>query len=222
MVIRAATRLLALAAGLALAVSVSAARGADYLYRYVNDDGITVINYSIPPEYVHKGYEILNPDGTVHRVVPRSLTEEELADQSGEAYQARVAQEEAERLRKWDESLLLRYSSIEDIEAARDRALSELRIRISILRSNVRSLKSQVENNQERAADIERRGEQVPVDLVAAIDGLRSEIAETERSIEDRTEEMDVVRQGYQRDIDRFALLLDIVEQRRQYSRPKN
>ncbi|MEE4191047.1 MAG: hypothetical protein V2I66_05685 [Halieaceae bacterium] len=222
MVIRAATWLMALMVGLALAVSVSAARGSDYLYRYVNDDGVTVINYSIPPEFVHKGYEILNSDGSVHKVVPRSLTDEELADQSGEAYQARVAAEEEERLRKWDESLLLRYSSIEDIEAARDRALGELKIRISILRSNVRSLKSQVESNQERAADVERRGEKVPVELVAVIDGLRSEITETERAIEDRTREMEVVREGFQRDIDRFALLLDIVEQRRQYSRPSN
>ncbi len=222
MVIRAATSVIALMAGFALAFSVSAARGADFLYRYVNNDGVTVINYSIPPEFVHKGYEILNSDGSVHQVVPRSLTEEELADQSGEAYQARVAAEEAERLQKWDESLLLRYSSIEDIEAARDRALSELRIRISILRSNVRSLKSQVESNQERAADAERRGATVPVELVAAIDGLRSEITETERAITERTREMEVVRQGYQRDIDRFALLLDKVELRRQYSRPRN
>ncbi|MDJ0877100.1 MAG: hypothetical protein QNI86_00745 [Halieaceae bacterium] len=213
---------MALTAGLALAVSVSAARGAEYLYRYVNDEGITVINYNIPPEYVHKGYEILNADGSVYQVVPRSLTDEELADQSSSAYEARVAAEEAERLRKWDESLLLRYSSIEDIEAARDRALSELRIRISILRSNVRSLKVQVESNQERAADIERRGEPVPMELIAAIDGLRSEIAETERSIEERTREVDVVNQGFQRDIDRFALLLDKVELRRRYSRPKN
>ncbi len=216
---RAATRLKALAAGLALAVVSCVTLAAEYLYRYVNDAGVTVINYNIPPEYVQKGYEILNADGSVHRVVPRTLTEEELAEQSGEAYQAKVAAEEAERLRKWDESLLLRYSSIEDIEAARDRALDALRIRISILRSNVRSLKAQVENNQQRAADIERRGEQVPVEVVAVIDGLRSEITETERAIEERTNEMDVVRQGYQRDIDRFALLLDKVELRRQYSR---
>ncbi|MEP5765815.1 MAG: hypothetical protein ABJ308_14565 [Halieaceae bacterium] len=212
-------RLTSLLAGLLLAAGVSAASAAEYLYRYVNSEGVTVINYNIPPQYVHKGYEILNRDGSLHRSVPRSLTDEEMADKSSEAYQARVAAEEAERLRKWDESLLIRYSSIEDIEAARDRSLSELRIRISILRSNVRSLKLQVESNQERAADIERRGGEVPVDVVVAIDGLRSEITETERSIEDRKREIEVVEQGFQRDIERFALLLDKVELRRRYSR---
>ena len=204
---------------LALSTGQAASRAAEYLYRYIDDQGMTVINYSIPPQFVHKGYEILNRDGSVHKVVPRSLTDEEMADRSSKAYQDRVAADESERLRKWDESLLLRYSSIEDIEAARTRSLSELRIRINILRSNVRSLKNQVESNQSRAADIERSGGSVPVELVAAIGGLQSEIAETDRSIQERLREIEVVGQGFQRDIDRFALLLDKVELRKRYSR---
>jgi hypothetical protein len=210
-----------LLAGLWMAVAAHSAHGQEYLYRYVNDQGVTVIDYSIPPQFVHKGYEILNRNGTVHEVVPRALSEEEMADQSSAAYRERVEAEEAERLRKWDESLLLRYSSIEDIEAARDRALSELRVRISILRSNVRSLQAQVESNQRRAADAERRGGEVPVEVVAAIDGLQSEIVETERAIVERQREMEVVEQGFQRDIDRFALLLDTVQLRQKLSQSR-
>jgi hypothetical protein len=193
--------------------------GAVYLYRYQNDDGVTVINSGIPAEFIHGGYEILNSNGTVFKEVPRSLTEEERAARSSEDKAKRIESEETERLLKWDESLLLRYSSIEDIEAARDRALSELRIRISILRSNVRSLRLQVESNQSRAANAERRGGTVPVELVAAIDILNNEIGDTERSIEERVQETEVVEQGFQRDMDRFALLLDKVELRRRFSR---
>ena len=207
---------LLLAVGLVVWIDSSLAE--KFLYRYVNEDGVTVIHYSIPPEYVHSGYEILNRDGSVFKVVPRSLTQEELANRSGDVYRERVEAEEAERLRKWDESLLLRYSSIEDIEAARDRTLSDLQIRISILRSNVRTLKQQVENNQVRAADIERAGRQVPVEVVAAIDTLQSEIVETERSVGERLREIGVVEQGFQRDIDRFAKLLDKVQLRKRYS----
>ncbi len=207
-------------AGLMVSAGASTAeRKSGKLYRYINDQGVTVIDHQVPPEYVHKGYEILNQDGTVDSVVERALTDEERANRSSEQYRRQVEAEEAEELRKWDESLMLRYSSIEDIEAARDRALSELRIRISILRSNVRSLKLQVESNQARAADIERGGARVPVEMVAAIDGLQGEITETERSIEERMREIEVVEQGFQRDIDRFALLLDKVELRKRYSR---
>ena len=222
MTLRLAIKTLALLVAGFVAVSALAARSADYLYRYVNDKGVTVINYSIPPEFVHKGYEILNRDGSVHKVIPRSLTEEELADQSSAAYQARVEAEEAERLRKWDESLLLRYSSIEDIEAARDRALNELRIRVSILQGNVRSLQGQVESNQRRAADAERRGRPVPANIVATIDGLNDEIVETERQINERRREMEVVNEGFQRDIDRFAVLLEKVQLRQKLSQSRD
>jgi hypothetical protein len=44
----------------------------------------------------------------------------------------------------------------------------------------------------------------------------------TERSIEEREEEIDVVDQGFQRDIDRFTLLLDRVELRRRYSNARD
>jgi hypothetical protein len=190
-----------------------------YLYRYINDDGVTVMNYSIPPQFVHRGYEILNPDGSVFKVVPRTLTPDELANRSGEAYREQVEAEEAERLRKWDKSLLLRYSTLEDIEAARSRAQRELRIRISVLRGNVSALRQRVEYNQLRAANIERSGGRVPVAIVEAITALQGEIAVTERAIEERETEVEVVDQGFQRDIDRFTVLLERVELRRRYSR---
>ncbi len=192
---------------------------AGYLYRYIDDDGITVINFSIPPQFVQRGYEILNQDGSVFKVVPRTLTPDELANRSGEGYKAQVKAEEAERLRKWDRSLLLRYSTLEDIEAARGRAQRELRIRISILRGNVSALKQRVQTNQLRAANIERGGGRVPVTVVEAITALQGEIAVTERSIEERENEVEVVDLGFQRDIVRFTLLLDRVELRRRYSR---
>ena len=81
------------------------------MYRYTNDEGNKVVAYQVPPEFVANGYEILSPTGALIDVVPRQLDDGE-----------REAAAEQERLRKWDESLLLRYSSVEDIEAARERA----------------------------------------------------------------------------------------------------
>jgi hypothetical protein len=190
-------------------LSLAADGRGPYLYRYVDEAGITVINSSISPEYVKRGYEILKMDGSLVKVVPRSLTPEERALAAIDAREKDKEEIEAKRLAKWDKSLMLRYSTIEDIEAARDRALSELRIRISIMRSNVRALTLQVESHQSRAADVERRGGIVPVEMVAAIGTLRREIKATERSIEERVEETEVVARGFKRDIERFAVILE-------------
>jgi predicted nucleic acid-binding Zn-ribbon protein len=126
-----------------------------------------------------------------------------------------LARAEEERLRKWDESLLLRYSTIADIEAARERSLRDLRIRVSILKSNRRSLKLQVENYQMQAADLERSGRQVNVAQLSAIEDLQGEIGTTDRAIVDREQEIEEVAAAYQSDIERFGLLLDVVELRR-------
>ena len=106
--------------------------------------------------------------------MPRALSQEERRDSQNAEVRRQLELKEQEELRKWDQSLLLRYSTISDIEASRERNLSELKIRISILHSNIRSLKQQVESNQSRAADIERGGGEVPVATIATIDGLKA------------------------------------------------
>ena len=185
------------------------------LYRYYDGEGKMVVDYRVPNEYAGAGYEVLNEDGMVIKVVPRELTEEEKSQRNAEEDLQAKAEAEQERLRKWDESLLLRYSTIEDIEAARERALRDLRIRVSILKSNRRSFKHQVENYQAQAADLERSGEEVEVKHLQVIDELQGEISTTDRAIAEREREIEAVSKGYQADIDRFALLLEMVELRR-------
>lgn len=185
------------------------------LYRYINDEGNTVVDYQVPPEYVKKGYEVLTAEGVVLQVVPRELTEEERKVADAQELLEAEARAEEERLREWDETLLRRYSTIEDIEAAQERALVNLRIRVSILKGNKRSLKQQVENYQAQAAEMERLGKEVDVARLSAIDDLQSEIASTDRAIRDRQQEIQDVSLAYQKDIERFSALLELVEFRR-------
>ena len=198
-----------------LLIGVAPAALCAELYRYYDGEGKMVIDYRVPIEYAGRGYEVLNEDGVVTKVVPRELTEEEKSQRNAEEILQAQAEAEQERLRKWDESLLLRYSTIEDIESARERALRALRIRVSILKSNRGSFKHQVENYQAQAADLERSGKEVDVKHLQVIEELQGEITVTDRAIADREQEIEAVSQGYQADIDRFALLLEVVELRR-------
>jgi hypothetical protein len=185
------------------------------LYRYYDGEGKMVIDYRVPAEYAGAGYEVLNEDGVVIKVVPKELTEEEKQQRNALEIQQAAAEAERERLRKWDESLLLRYSTIADIEDMRERSLRDLRIRVSILKSNRRSLKQQVENYQSQAADLERSGREVDVDRLQVIEELQREISATDRAIAEREREIQEVSTGYQADIERFAQLLEVVELRR-------
>jgi hypothetical protein len=199
---------------LTLALTFAPIALAASLYRYTNAEGNTVVDYQVPAAYVGKGYEILNKDGMVIGVVPRELTAEEKKVFNAQQEADAAARAEQQRLREWDESLLLRYSTVEDIEAARERALGDLRIRLSILKSNKRSLKQQVETYQAQAADLERGGREVDAARISAIEDLQSEIEVTDRAILDREREIENVSVAYEGDIQRFRMLLEVVELR--------
>lgn len=184
---------------------------AKQLYRYRNAEGSVVVDYQVPAEAVGGGYEILNDKGVVVEVVPPEPTaEEKVRDKEAIA--------EQERLRKWDEALMLRYSTVADIEDARQRALGDLQIRMTILRGNKRALKQEVENYQAQAADTERAGMSVGVERLRKIEGLQNEIAVTERAINERQREMEELSAAYGADIERFESLQEAVELRRSLS----
>lgn len=195
-------------------LAMSAFADERYFYRYVNEKGVQVINDKLPPEVVSSGYDVISKNGTLIKRVPRQLTEQELQNNNtAEAQEAR-REYEARQLKVWDESLMLRYSSVKDIEAARVRALRDIQIRISILKSNRLQVKSEIEREQKKAADIERMGRDVSDELLEKIDILRQEIEGIEDAITVRNNEADDLVEQYQRDIDRFMTLEDRVKLR--------
>ena len=177
-----------------------------------------VVGFQVPVESVSGGYEVLNEKGMVVKVVPRELTEEERQSKHSQEKLQREAIAEQERLRKWDESLMLRYSVVADIEDAQRRALGGLQVRMSILNNNRRAIKRQIETYQAQMADIERAGGDVDVERLRAIEQLQNEIRTIDRDIEKRKLEIKELSGSYSADINRFEMLQEAVEMRRALS----
>ena len=198
---------------------VSLSTQADNLYRYKNDVGGTVVDWRVPPEFAGRGYEVLNAQGQVVEVVPRQLSSGELQNKDLVKRLQQEATVERARLAKWDKFLLLRYSTVEDIDAARDRALRDLKIRLSILASNQRTARNRLESVLARVADMERRGD-VPLEQdLDAIAALRADIANTGRAIKEREAQVLEVTDSFDEDRSRFVQLQDVVLLRQSLSR---
>ena len=198
---------------------VSVSTRADNLYRYKNDVGGTVVDWRVPPEFAGRGYEVLNAQEQVVEVVPRQLSSGELQNKDLVKRLQQEATVERARLAKWDKFLLLRYSTVEDIDAARDRALRDLKIRLSILASNQRTARNRLESVLARVADMERRGD-VPLEQdLDAIAALRADIANTGRAIKEREAQVLEVTDSFDEDRSRFIQLQDVVLLRRSLSR---
>jgi hypothetical protein len=94
-------------------------------FLYVCKVGDHTLTGQVPPQEC-KNVDVreLNPDGTLHRLIPAPLTPEQRRQRDQEE-EARMAKEEAERAQAHkDRSLLETYSSVEEIEAARQRAVA--------------------------------------------------------------------------------------------------
>jgi hypothetical protein len=139
--------------------------GAAELYRYVDDRGITVLSHQgVPPQHIARGYEVLNSQGRVIRVVAPAPSAEEMKEILAE--RARVGS---------DAQLLRLYSTPEDVERARERKMAELDGLISGANGNLQSALTQQGNLQGQAADHERAGREVPAQLLAQIESQKVE-----------------------------------------------
>lgn len=197
-----------IATAVTLAVGQGAPAAAEELfYRYENAEGVTVIDDHVPPRFAHKGYAVLSKTGRVIEVVPRALTEAERSDANNPVVQERLRAEAAEKQRRYDTILLARYSNVVDIEAARDRKLREIEVRINLLSGNIRGLKQQLESRQQVAADLERSGRAVPEEYPRSIEALRAEIAEAQTQISRYEVERTATEMRFEMDIERFREL---------------
>lgn len=185
--------------GLLLLVGVIAVSTAQAeLYRYVDDKGVVVLNrQGVPPQHIGKGYEVLNDQGRVVRVVPPAPTPAE-----------RQRLLEAKAQASSDAQLLRLYASVEDVERAKLRKLSELDSVIGITRGNLQSLRTQQENLQSQAADHERAGRTVPKQLLTQIDNLSKEQASLRRDIERYGQAREQAETSFAREYQRVGELL--------------
>ena len=188
------------------------------LYRYQNEAGIKVVDWAIPAVYVGSGYEALNESGQIVRVVPPAKTDTELERDAvaARAQEAEAAAQAAQLER--DTFLLRRYSTIQDIEAARDRSLRELDIRIAILSGQRDTLSQQLARHQSALDTTERSGAVSPQYEEETVAALKAEIQSLDEASEGRQQQAAALAEAYSRDIARFAELEEIVALRRQMS----
>ncbi|QZX83280.1 DUF4124 domain-containing protein [Metapseudomonas otitidis] len=169
------------------------------LYRYTNEKGVTVLDrLGVPPQFIDKGYEVLNDQGRVVKTVPPAPTLEER--QRMQADKARAGS---------DAQLMRLYTSVEDVDRALQRKLSELDGLITVAKGNQQSLRTQQANLQAQAADNERAGRQVPEALVAQIDNVRSEYKRLDDDIARYQDERKKAQATFAADRARLAELLN-------------
>jgi len=162
------------------------------LYRYVNNEGITVLDRTIPPQFVPKGYSILNERGEVLKVVPRALNEEEKAA-------LRLEQQRAADQAARDAELRRLYRTPDDVDQAMIAWVNRLYVEISLTNGQLSAKKGELSDLQSTAANVERSGKTVTPELM-------DQIHEVQADIEGRKADIQAIHDRIDADIQMFEL----------------
>jgi hypothetical protein len=143
------------------------------LYRYIDDRGVVVLDrQGVPPEFVSKGYQVLNAQGRVLQTVPPAPSAEQ-----AKANAARRAQADA------DAKLRSRYTGVDDLERTRQRQLGEIDGLIALVRGDLDNLQVQQASLQGEAATQERNGQPVSPMVLQQLEAIRQHRAELNAQI---------------------------------------
>lgn len=177
------------------------------LYKYVNEDGVTVLDSHVPARYVKNGYTILSLDGRVLEVVPRALSSEERKERDKELAEKQRAEEAKKQQEIADQNLLRLYSTPEDVIRARDTKLASIRGFIETSKNNIQRLEEQKRSIESSLADVERAGGKIDKDNLARIQSLESRIHQIQNEIKDKQAEMTDLRSSFAADLKRVREL---------------
>ncbi|HET6473791.1 MAG TPA: hypothetical protein VFG38_18250, partial [Pseudomonadales bacterium] len=167
----------------------------------------TVIASSIPPNLVYKGYSIVREDGTVVKKVAPQLTPAEVEKRDRELAEQKKREQDGEARRHHDEDLVKLYASPHDVEEARDRKLVSIQAAIAQNTSNIQQLKLKKERFETEAAARERDGQPPSPDILDNLKILDTQIADKERDVAARQQELQRTKDQFQLDLDRVKLL---------------
>jgi len=167
---------------LALAWNAIPVAEAANLYRYRNDQGVLVIDHTVPAGAAQRGYEILGRDGKVIETVPAAGIAAAPEERPGPASSA----EQRSEREKVDQYLLTSYSSVADIEAVKVRRIEEVAREIGVIEVQLDELGGRRMALEERAANLQRGGKPVSRELLAELETVAAQAAQAREQLAER------------------------------------
>ena len=174
---------------------------------WVSDEGVRECGDRVPPEYIQKGYTEIDKEGIVRDVKERAKTPEELAEARRLAALEAKKQREKEKQQTRNRVLLQTFSSVRDIERARDDRVSAVEAAIKMAGVRSENIRLKLNDYIKRAADSQRMGKTPAPALLEDIEALRGQIENNVHFIAEKRAEQEQIRKAHALDIERYKRL---------------
>lgn len=177
---------------------------------WTNSEGVRACGETVPPEYAQQEHEELTKHGTVAEVQERAKTEEELAKMEEEKQRKAEERQRRKEEEKHNQILVDTFSSVEDIESARDDKIAALDTTINLTNKRKEKIQDDLDKRVKRAAAQERSGKEPSEDLLKSINSLQRQIKNNDEFVAVKRQEQEQIREQFARDIERYKKLKGI------------
>ena len=192
-------------AGLALPESAQAR-----MKCWTNNEGVRECGDKVPPEYAQKGHHELGKSGLVREEKERAKTPEELAEEKRLAKLEEEQKKQEEAQKNQDRILMETFSSVGDIERARDDRVTALEATIKLTQARNEKIQLDLDKRIKTAADQERGGKSPSEALLKDIDSLKRQIKNNDSFIVEKRAEQEEIKKSHALDIARYKKLKGI------------
>ena len=194
---------------LVLAVPILAADPAfaKKMYRWVDDSGNVYFSDQVPPDQVQHKRETLNEKARVTDVLEKAKTAEQLTQQKRldelRKEQEKIIAKQAAN----DKVLLSTFRNVDDLQKAIANKLAALDAARKVIEGNIELLESQLRQQQQQAANLERSGSKLPEKLLGDIAASKQQIEAAKQDLQRHQAERQNSEKEFKADVARFQFL---------------
>jgi hypothetical protein len=182
------------------------------LYKWVDDEGHTHYSDKVPPTDVKRARAQLDEHGVTVDRIDAAKTPEQLRQEEEEARLRKEQERLAKKQRQEDRVLLRTFRSEDDIVMARDGQIQSVDTYIRVTQSNIKRLKRTLAEMQKNAAELELSGQTISSRYLKDIETKRQALKDSYRSIVERENEKNRIRQSFANDLNRFRELKQLAQ----------
>jgi hypothetical protein len=191
----------------AAAMLLCSAATAD-MYVCTNKAGRTVSGDLPPPDCKDRDIRVLNPDGSLQRVIPAPLTAQQRRERDA-AEEARLRQEELDRAQsRRDRALMETYGSVEEIEFARKRSLAGRQMLVDRANERIAQYKKEKKRLDDEAEFYAKR--EMPAKLKEEFAANKTLTEQQEKTRADAQVEMKHINERFDADRRRYEEIQDM------------
>jgi len=201
----------ALPAALVLTLIIAPRVQAQQFLYVCTSHGRTISGGLPPPECKGEDIRELNPDGTLHHLIPAPLTQEQRRKRDQDEEERRRQEEQDRAQSRKDRALLETYGSVSEIEAARSRALANQQVLVDRADQRIEQYQKERKRLDDEAEFYVKR--EMPAKLKSAFEANRVLIDQQQHVKEKVQQEMHDVDARFAAEIKRYKELEDMAIQ---------